>query len=96
MTQTKKQPQPKFYVNNEPFRTEKDALTEVATLKTAQHQTIVFIDVKAKIQTTYNLNRNNYIVNASVYTPPTHTDNTTNSSNNRDNASGVQNVQQTT
>lgn len=93
MKQPRKQPQPRFYVNQEPYTNETAALNELATLKTALHPTIIFIDVKAKIKTVYNLNRNNYIVNASVYTPPQSASSNTNPSNNRSNASGVQNVQ---
>ena len=95
MKQPRQQPQPRFFVNEKPFTKEAEALTEVEVLKTAFTPTVTFIDVKAKKQRTYTLNRKNYFVNESVYTPAQKNQSIANSSNDRDNADSLSEVQET-
>lgn len=95
-TQTKKQPQPKFFVNDRNFTKEAEALNELATQKTAKAAKIVFINVKAKTKTTYTLNRKNYFVNAEVYTPTPSNKSVADSGNDRDNADSLPDMQPTT
>lgn len=95
MKQTKKQPQPKFFVNDQPFVKETDAMNQLQRLKNQLYPNITFIDVKSKIETHYTYNRKNYFVNAKVYTPAPSLKSTANSSNDRDHADSLQNVQQT-
>lgn len=92
---TKKQPQPKFFVNDKDFTKEAEALNELATQKTAKASPIVFIDVKAKTKTTYTLKHKNYYVEAQVYTPTTSTPGIADDSNYRDNADSLPELQPT-
>lgn len=96
MKQPKKPQQTKFLVNNKEYVNQTEAFSEVETLKTARTPHIVFIDIKAKTQTTYTLNRNNYHVQATVYTPTPSNTSTANSGNDRNHANSVQNVQPAT
>lgn len=92
---TKKQPQPKFFVNDKDFTKEAEALNELAKQKNAKSSPIVFIDVKAKTKTTYTLQHKNYYVDAEVYTPTAGNKSIADDSNNRDNADILQDLQPT-
>lgn len=92
---TKTQPQPKFIVNHEGFTKEAEALSQIEKLKASKTPTIVYTNAKAKIKTTYTLNRKNYYVDAEVYTPTPSNTGTTADSNDRDNADILLNVQPT-
>ena len=95
MKQPKKQPQPKFFVNDREFTKEAEALNELATQKTAKAVKIIFIDVKAKAKTIYTLKHKNYYVAKEVYTPAPSNKGIANSSNDRDNADSLPDMQPT-
>lgn len=91
----KKQPQPKFFVNDREFQKEAEALNELATQKTAKAKNIIYIDVKAKQKKTYTLKHKNYHVSIEVYTPTASTASVTDNSNDRDNADSLPEMQPT-
>ena len=91
----KKQPQPKFFVNDKDFIKEAEALNELANQKTAKAKIINYIDVKAKQKKIYTLKHHNYHVAIEVYTPTASTASVTDNSNDRDNADSLPELQPT-
>lgn len=91
----KKQPQPKFFVNDKEFTKEAEALNELAKQKTEKAKIITYIDVKAKQKRSYTLKHKNYHVAIEVYTPTTGNKGTADDSNDRDNTDSLQDLQPT-
>lgn len=91
----KKQPQPRFFVNDKGFTKEAEALSELATQKTAKAKIINYIDVKAKQKKTYTLKHKNYHVAIEVYTPTASTPGIADDSNDRNNADSLPELQPT-